>query len=70
MAVPVAAAGLHHVRVQRALDEKLHAALRLGDLARRPLEGADELAADDLALGLRVGDPGQRVEELLRGVDE
>src|SRR5690606_10572669 len=33
------------------------------------LEGADELAADDLALGLRVADPGERVEELLTGVD-
>ncbi len=33
------------------------------------LEDPDELPADDLALGLRLGDPGQRVQEPLRGVD-
>ena len=34
------------------------------------LEGADELAADDLALLLGVVDPGERVEELVGGVDD
>ena len=34
------------------------------------LEVADELAADDLALLLGVGDAGQRAEELVLGVDD
>ena len=34
------------------------------------LEGADELAADDLALLLGVHDPLERVEELVAGVDD
>ena len=37
---------------------------------RGRLEGPDELAADDLALLLGVGDPGQRGEEPLGGVDD
>ena len=36
---------------------------RRRELARLLLEAADELLADDLALALRVGDPGQLVEE-------
>jgi hypothetical protein len=39
-----------------------------GDVPGGALEGADELAADDLPLGLRVGHPGQRAEELGGGV--
>ena len=40
------------------------------DLGLGGLEDPDELAADDLALLLRVGDAGERVEEPLRGVDD
>src|SRR5699024_2432685 len=69
----LATAGLDDVGVERALDEEAHllvlACLR-DDLAGGGLEGADELAADDLALGLGVGDPGERVEELLARVDD
>ena len=36
---------------------------------RGALEDPDELPADDLALGLRVGDAGQRVQEAVGGVD-
>ncbi len=39
------------------------------ELAGRRLEAADELASDDLALLLGVGDPPQRVEELVGRVD-
>ena len=34
-----------------------------------PLEGADELLADDLALALRLGDACEGVEEVVGGVD-
>ena len=44
--------------------------MRADDVARRLLEDADELAADDLALLLGVGDPGERAEEALLGVDD
>ena len=65
-----AAAGLDDVGVERALHEELDR-LAVGpglgdDLAGRLLEDPDELAADDLALLLGVGDPGERVEEPLR----
>src|SRR5437868_4913060 len=64
---PGAAAGLHHVGVQRALNQELDglaAAARVGgDVAGRALERADELAPDHLALGLRVGHAGQRAAE-------
>src|SRR5690606_33134453 len=79
----LAAAGLDDVGVERALDEKgggrlpdirrvalaLDDALLAQDLRLGLLEGADELAPDDLALGLGVGDAGERGEELLLGVD-
>ena len=69
-----AAAGLDHVGVERALHEELdRVPLGVGgadDVARRLLEDADELAADDLALLLGVGDPVERGEELLAGVDD
>ena len=73
----LAAAGLDHVGVQRALHEELallrpSAGRRATRRARLGLEDADELAADDLALGLRVGHARERVEEalLLVGHDE
>ncbi len=72
-------AGLDDVGVEGALDEELHLAgvvtrrglrtrLEHEGLGRR-LEGADELAPDDLALLLGVADAGEGVEELLLGVD-
>ena len=61
----VGAAGLDEVRVQRALDEELGLDQPAGVL----LEDADELVADRLALGLRVGDAGEAGEEALAGVD-
>ncbi|MGY3680318.1 hypothetical protein ACVWXU_003941 [Streptomyces sp. TE33382] len=69
-----AAAGLDDVRVEGALDEEgdilaRRAGLR-DELGLGLLEDADELAADDLPLLLRVGDPGEGVEEALLGVDD
>ncbi len=66
---PGTAAGLDDVRVERALDQELDVPLGV-QLAGGRLEGADELAADDLALLLRVGDAGQRAEELVLRVDD
>ena len=57
-----AAAGLHDVGVKRALHQELDVAVG-GDVAGGRLEDPDELAPDDLALLLGVGDPGQRAEE-------
>ena len=70
-----AAAGLDDVRVERALHEELDrvvavARVRADDVARRLLEDPDELAADDLALLLGVGHPGQRGQEALARVDD
>ena len=59
------AARLDHVGVDRSLRQPL----RLLELARLAREDVDELAADDLALGLRVGDAGELAEEALAGVD-
>jgi hypothetical protein len=71
---PLAAAGLDDVGVERALHQELdRLAVRLavGDhLAGRLLEYPDELAADDLALLLGVGDAGQRVEEPVGRLDD
>ncbi len=67
------AAGLHHVRVERALHEKvdlLAGRARLGlQVAGRLLEDPDELPADDLALLLGVGDAAERAEEPVHRVD-
>ena len=64
-----AAAGLDDVRVERALHEEADARSLRGDLGRRGLEHPDELPADDLALGLGVGDARERGEEPVGGVD-
>ena len=61
----VGAAGLDHVRVERALDQEADVL----ELRRLLLEDADELGADDLALRLRVVVAGQLGEEALFGVD-
>ena len=69
-----AAAGLHDVRVERALHEEVdRLAVGAGvgdDLAGGGLEHPDELAPDDLALLLRIADPGQGREEAVLGVDD
>ena len=69
-------AGLDDVGVERALHEEgdlvavVAGTASPEDLGLGGLEDPDELAADDLALLLRVGDPGERLEELLLGVDD
>ena len=58
---------LDHVGIERALREKLdRPAAVAGDAARLALEHVDEQPADRLALGLRVVDALERVEEGLR----
>src|SRR3546814_18033823 len=63
-----AATRLDDVRVERALDEELDLLARgsggIDDAACSRLERADQLAADDLALLLRVGDASESAEEL------
>jgi len=56
---------LDHVRVDGALREEAHAAQAL----RLVVEDIDEGAADDLALGLGIGHPGERREEARLGID-
>src|SRR5699024_6812306 len=69
----LAATGLHNVGVQRALDQELdRVTVSPGtrhDVAGGLLEHSDELAADDLALLLRIDHSGERAEELILGVD-
>src|SRR5262249_34623649 len=64
-----AAARFDHVGVERALDQELDVA---GGryLARCTLESANELAANDLALLLRVDDAGRRTEEAGGGLKD
>ena len=59
------AAGLDHVRVERALDEEARLAQLLGLL----FEDADELLADDPALLLRLGHALEPREEAVGRVD-
>ena len=59
-----AAAGLHHVRVQGALDQVVHL-LALQHAGYGALEGAYELRADGLALRLRLGHAGELVQKRL-----
>ncbi|MPM18370.1 hypothetical protein SDC9_64779 [bioreactor metagenome] len=58
----VTTTGLHHVRVERALGEELDRFV-LVQLTGGRLERADELPADDLALGLGIGHPGELPQE-------
>ena len=53
---------LDHVGIERALGEEVGAA----DLLRLGLEHVDEGLADELALGLGVGEPGEPAEEVAR----
>ncbi len=64
------AAGLDHVGIDGALRQPLRAlGSRAGEPGRFLLEDGDELAADDLALGLRIAHAGQLAEEQLARVD-
>ena len=54
-----------HVGIERALGEEVGAA----DLLRLGLEHVDEVCADELALGLGVGDAGEPAEEVRARVD-
>src|SRR6185437_284101 len=71
---PGAAARLHHVRVERALHQvvgRLTVRAGLGgDVPRGPLERANELAANGLALLLGVRDPLEGGQELGGRVDD
>ena len=58
-------AGFDHVGIDRTLSQIVDRA----DLLALFLKDADELLADDLALGLRVGDVLQARKEALLGVD-
>ena len=59
-----------HVGIERALREELDRAAPVGgDLCRLALERLDEQPADRLALGLGVGDAGERAEEGAAGLD-
>ena len=67
------AAALHDIRIQGALHEEADR-LAVGgglrdELGLGLLEGADELAPDDLALLLGVADAGERGQEALARVD-
>jgi hypothetical protein len=55
---------LDHVRIERALGEEIGAA----DLPRLFLEYVDEGLADELALGFRIGEAGEAIEEQRLGV--
>ena len=62
----VARTGLDHVWVEGTL----HEILGIGrDAAAGLLEHSDELLSHGFAFGFRVGDPGQRGEEAVGGVD-
>src|SRR3712207_2765872 len=58
--VPICGRRLDHIRVQRPLRQKLDVAERL----RLPLEDAHEALADQLAFGLWIRNPFERLEEL------
>ena len=64
---------LHDIRIQGSLNQKLDLRAVAGGFQNERLGGCleapDELAADDFALLLGVGDSGERVHELIDGVD-
>ena len=66
-------AALHDIRVQGALHEVLDGLAARGGFEHErlgcALEAADEFAADDLALLLRVAHAGEGAEKLVHGVD-
>ena len=63
-------AGFDHIRIDRALSQPGDVTgLITLELARLALEHLNELAPNDLALGLWIADSGQLTQELLRRVD-
>ena len=61
---------LDHVGIERALRQKLDRPLAVArDAARLGLERVDEELADRLALGLRIVEPLERLEEFVGRVD-
>ena len=62
--------GAAPTRSRRDRSCPARATSRFGELRRLGLEHLDELAADDLALLLGIGDAGERAEEGRAGVDE
>ena len=60
----VAETGFNHVGVNRALNQEID----LADLLCLRLEDADELFADDFALGFGLRDAGELCEETVFGV--
>src|SRR5690606_42022761 len=61
----LAAGRLDHVGVDRALRQPFG----VGELAGFLIEDLDEQVADDLALGLGVADPFERLEIAVGGID-
>ena len=70
LSVQIMAPGLAIVvRIERALGEELRRRPAVHcDLPGLGLEHVDEQRADRLALGLRIGDAVERLQELLAGV--
>ena len=67
---PVKETALDHVRDRACPGRGTRPAAPVGgDLGRLALEGLDEQPADGLALGLGVGDAGERAEEFRRRLD-
>ena len=62
---PAPAARFDHIGVERALNQEVGA----GELGRLLLEHADELGADQLALGLGLAHPDEAGQEALLRVD-
>jgi hypothetical protein len=60
-----AARGFDHVGIDRSLRQPL----RVRQSGRFCLKNVNELAPDNLALLLRIGDPGKRVQEDLACID-
>src|SRR3954466_6797953 len=66
---PSATTGLDNVWIEGALHKELDR-LPLADPPRRIFEDANELAADDLALRLRIVDAGKGLEKAIGRIDD
>ena len=60
---------LDHVRIKRALHQPIDVAFGLRDAMRLFVENGNEFAANDLALGLRIGDAGKPRQKSLGRVN-
>src|SRR4029453_9970060 len=63
-------AGFNNVGIEGALHQKFNFASLADHLAGCCFESPDELSADDLALLLRISNPGERREESRGGIDD